>query len=155
MNIRTSCLLLGAGIAIACAGPLAAQSAAPATAAEATAEDEARLDAVFAQWDSDHNGVLSRMEFGAALHEERDRAAQALESRLRGQFDQVDADDNGAIDPAEYGRLLLVRQAGKAAPPLATFDANHDGHLQFGEYLALVRQMATAHAATPATTPAR
>jgi hypothetical protein len=44
---------------------------------------------------------------------------------------------------------VLVRQAGKAAPPLSAFDADGDRLLGFSEYVALVRRLAPAPGATP------
>ena len=39
-------------------------------------------------------------------------------------------------------KLELVRRAGAAAPPLARFDNNRDGGLEFPEYVALVSALA-------------
>lgn len=104
-------------------------------------------DAVFAAWDTDHDGMLSRAEFDRAWEGLRERAEARVESRLREQFDKVDANRNGAVDAGEYGHLVLVQRAGKSAPPLSAFDADHDGRLAFGEYLTLVgRLAATARA---------
>ena len=54
----------------------------------------------------------------------------------------VDTNNNGAIDPGEYGSLVLVKQAGKNAPQMSTFDGNRDGKLGFGEYVKLVQALA-------------
>jgi hypothetical protein len=37
---------------------------------------------------------------------------------------------------------MLVKNAGKAAPPLARFDADGDGKLEFAEYVRLVETLA-------------
>lgn len=97
-------------------------------------------DTTFTAWDTDHNGSLSQQEFRTGWVQAR----QALEvqARLRQQFAALDTNKNGAIDASEYGNLLLIKQAGKAAPPLATFDANKDGKLQPAEYLLLVSKLA-------------
>jgi hypothetical protein len=101
---------------------------------------EPRIDALFSNWDRNHDGQLSRQEFHDGYLGVR-RAGE-MQARLRGQFATVDANDNHAIDPAEYGGLLLVRNAGRNAPQMSIFDGNHDGKLQFGEYLKLVRTLA-------------
>ena len=72
----------------------------------------------------------------------RAAARDAAEASLRGQFESIDANDDAAIGADEYPNLMLVRRAGASAPALAAFDANRDGRLQFGEYLAMVRQLA-------------
>lgn len=117
--------------------PQAGQGAEPATAP---------VEAAFARWDADHDGVLSPGEFRAGwiaqARAARRAAAEALQARLRGQFEAVDGNDDEAIDAGEYPRLVLVRRAGKSAPALSLFDGNHDGRLQFAEYLQLVRQLA-------------
>ena len=64
------------------------------------------------------------------------------QARLRQQFAAVDTNLNGAIDPGEYGSLVLVKQAGKNAPQMSTFDGNRDGKLGFGEYVKLVQALA-------------
>ena len=138
MNMH-SCKSLGlAALALALAAPAHAQAAAP-DAAEAA-------DATFAAWDADHNGVLSLEEFrkGSSIMAQAARAAarDAAEASLRGQFESIDANDDAAIGADEYPNLMLVRRAGTSAPPLADFDGNRDGRLQFAEYLALVRQLA-------------
>lgn len=117
---------------------------APAHAAATTAE--ATPGPVFESLDTDHNGQLSPQEFRAgypALQK-----AIALEVRLREQFRSVDADRSGALEAGEYGSLVLVRQAGAAAPALAKFDADGNGSLSFAEYVAVVRALAPKAAPT-------
>ena len=102
-------------------------------------------DAAFAAWDVDRNGSLSPQEFRNGWDQVR-RASQ-LEAQLRRQFMAIDVNKNGAIDPSEYSTLILIKSAGKSAPPLSTFDTNKDGKLQLGEYLKLVQTMAPREAA--------
>ena len=87
---------------------------------------------------------LSLVEFRAGWQQVQ-RVAE-MQARLRHQFSTVDANKNGAIDPGEYGGLLLVKNAGKAAPQMSTFDANKDGKLGFGEYVRLVQTLAPQEA---------
>ena len=115
--------------------------------ARAAAPAPARVDATFVAWDLDHNGALSLQEFTAGWHRLRQAAA---EERLRAQFHAVDADRNGAIGAGEYGQLQLVKAAGKSAPPLSAFDADGNRQLEFAEYMALVRKLATVPAREPA-----
>ena len=110
-----------------------------------------QVDATFKAWDADGNGALSIGEFRtgyAGL-----RQAGENQARLRQQFSTIDGDKNGAIDATEYGNLLLIKNAGAAAPPLSTFDANKNQRLELGEYMALVRRMAARQTATPGRTP--
>ena len=109
-----------------------------------------RVNSAFTAWDSDKNGVLSRSEFDAGWAVLREGAA--AEQRLRVQFHKVDANGNGTIDAGEYPNLLLVKNAGAAALPLSAFDTNKNQRLEFGEYVSLVRRMATRG---PAVAPAK
>jgi hypothetical protein len=133
-----------------CLSPIAFAQTTSAPAKPAAAADNAvppEIDAAFAAWDADKNGALSLPEFRAgwvAL-----RRAGELQARLRTQFHTVDTNKNDAIDASEYGSLVLVKRAGKSAPPLSAFDANKDQRLEFGEYLELVQRLAQ-----PASTPA-
>lgn len=125
---------------------LGAAVAAPSAPAAGRAKDPAA--AMFAAWDRDRNGALSPAEFRDGWSGLRRQLALA---QLRAQFQRVDADRSGAIDADEYAGLALVREAGKAATPLATFDANRNQRLEFDEYLRLVQQRARpAPAARPA-----
>lgn len=94
----------------------------------------------FRAWDKNGDGQLSLVEFRAGW--EQMQAALRVEQGLRRQFATLDANHDGAIDASEYGNLVLIKQAGKAAPPLARFDANGDGKLEFAEYVALVQALA-------------
>lgn len=136
-------------LAAVLAAPAATAQAVPATPApRAAAPAPAGVEATFAAWDLDRNGALSPQEFTAGWQRLRQNAAEA---RLRAQFHAVDADRNGTIGAGEYGKLQLVKAAGKSAPPLSAFDANRNQQLEFAEYMALVRKLATAPARKPAT----
>ena len=137
MRMLLPCIVLATIALPATAAPPA--PSAPAT--PAAAEADARINALFAAWDANKDHQLSPAEFKAgwtALQQ-----AAALEAALHRQFEAMDADHNGALDAAEYANLYLVKQAGKAAPPLSAFDANKDQKLEFGEYVALVRKLGT------------
>jgi hypothetical protein len=126
--------LSGIGAAHAQATP---RQPAPVASEPATAQ----VDAMFADWDTDRNGALSQQEFRAGWAAVR-RIGE-MQARLHEQFRTVDANRNDGIDAGEYGNLLLVKRAGKSAPPLATFDANKNQRLEFSEYVGLVRRLAT------------
>jgi hypothetical protein len=132
----------------ACAQAAATKPAA-ATADKAVPPE---IDAAFAAWDLDKNGALSLDEFRSgwvAL-----RRAGELQARLRAQFHAVDTNKNDAIDAGEYGSLVLVKRAGKSAPPLSSFDTNKDQRLEFDEYVELVQRLAAAErSAAPAQAP--
>jgi Ca2+-binding EF-hand superfamily protein len=138
MSNRYPKALLFAALVLAAAPAVAQQQGKPARPA-AVADPAAQA---FRGWDKDHNGSLSLAEFRAGWQQVQ-RMAET-QARLRHQFATVDANHSGAIEAAEYGNLVLVKNAGKSAPPLARFDANADGKLQFAEYLKLVQGMAPA-----------
>ncbi len=133
-------ILLGLSAALASAsGGVVAQQTKPMAQAPVTAQPSG-AEAAFVAWDVDRNGNLSKQEFANGW--EQVRHATQLEARLRRQFASVDTNKNGRIDPAEYGALILVKNAGKSAPPLSRFDANKDGKLELGEYIKLVQVLA-------------
>lgn len=135
-RLRTAWVLVLLGAASAVAS--AQQAARPAPADPAVQ--------AFKAWDKDANGALSQAEFRSGW-QQLQRIAE-VQGRLRQQFGRIDANDDGGIDASEYGQLLLVKQAGRQAPPLARFDANANGKLEFGEYVELVRAMAPRPKAT-------
>ena len=108
----------------------------------------------FAALDANKDKALSLAEFQVGYA--RMQQAIAVELRLREQFQSVDTDRSGAIEPAEYDKLELVKRAGALAPTLSTFDANTNRKLEFAEYVAAVRAMATSQqAAAQKAAPAR
>lgn len=132
---------------LAAVAPLAAL-AANTNATPAQAKPADRVEATFAAWDSNKDHLLSLAEFQsgwAALQK-----ATAIEMRLHQQFQAVDGDHDGSLEAGEYANLVLVKRAGKAAPPLSAFDGNKDQRLQFPEYLAVVRKLGAQPAAAPA-----
>ena len=169
MTANPTRIVLIAALATFCASPAFAQDkpatkpvvAKPAAAKPIVAEPvPPRVDATFRLWDQDRNGVLSQQEFRTGWATLRRDGVRA--SRQRAQFDKVDASNNGAIDAGEYPNLLLVKRAGASAPPLADFDANRNGRLEFVEYQDLVRRLSPSRKArqpaaptgTPANPPA-
>ena len=135
MTLVTLALVSQAGITVAQTKPAATPIKAQPNPADAT----------FASWDTDHNGSLSPQEFRTGWLQARQ--VMQLQARLSKQFELIDANKSGAIEAAEYGNLVLIKQAGKSAPPLATFDTNKDGKLQPAEYLKLVSTLAPQEAA--------
>lgn len=142
MNRRIKPMCAALLLLLGLAGQAGAQSAGTAAAAPATrvAAEPARVDATFRAWDADRNGVLSLEEFRQGYAKVATGVRQA---RLRAQFEAVDANDDGGIDAGEYAAMALVRRAGAAAPALAASDTNKNGRLEFAEYRALVRRLAT------------
>lgn len=129
------------------ASPLQAQTTVAQQGRPAAETDP--IASVFKAWDKNGDGQLSLPEFrtGWQQMQAEQRALQVLRQR----FGSVDGNHDGAIDSSEYGNLLLIKQAGKAAPPLARFDANGSGKLEFPEYVKLVQALAPP--AAPAGKP--
>lgn len=132
-------LLAGAAQAQTAPAKPAATATRPAPAAPAGGP-QAQVEKTFDAWDRNHDGVLSREEFRTGWTELQ--RTLVLEARLRQRFNALDADHSGALEPAEYATIELVKRAGKNAPPLARFDANKDGKLEFVEYVQLVQALA-------------
>jgi Ca2+-binding EF-hand superfamily protein len=115
-----------------------AQQGAPAPApAPATTKPAVVM---FKAWDKSGDGQLSLVEFHAGWQQVQ--AVAKAKAALDHQFAVIDANRDRAIDVDEYGNLLLVKGADKAAPPLARFDANRNGKLEFIEYVRLVETLA-------------
>jgi hypothetical protein len=136
----------------------AATSAAPAAAAAVDvatgplAPPATTAASIFHAVDANKDGALSPQEFAAGYAAVQ--RLMTLEIRLREQFGRVDADQGGSIDASEYARLMLVRRAGAASPPLAAFDADGNGSLNFAEYVAAIRRLAALRPA-PASPAAK
>ena len=118
-----------------------AQQAKPAAPAPAASDPAA---AMFEAWDKNGDGQLSLVEFRSGW--QQTQASAKVRAALGRQFAALDANHDRAIDAAEYGNLVLVKKAGKAAPPLARFDANANGKLEFAEYVKLVETLAPQEA---------
>lgn len=138
MNARLGCFFLAFASFAAMAAPPPAPASTPAASP---------VDRMFATWDTDHNGNLTRDEFRAGWTTLQTRLQ--VEARLKAQFARLDANHDGAIDGTEYANVVLAKQAGAAAP-LSRFDSNRDKKLDFAEYLWLVEALAP-HAPAAAT----
>lgn len=114
-----------------------AQQTKPAAAPTNAADPAA---AMFKAWDRNGDGQLSLVEFRSGW-----QAAQTVakaQAALRRQFAAIDANHDRMIDAGEYANLLLIKESGKSAPPLAGFDADGNGKLGFDEYVKLVETLA-------------
>lgn len=143
MNRILAITAIAAGIWLA--SPVNAQTrpAAQPQARPAAAPAQPRVDEAtrtFRAWDKNGDGQLSQAEFTEGFN--RAQAIVQTAANLRRQFATLDANHNGAIDPNEYTNLVLIKEAGRNAPPLSRFDANGNGKLEFNEYLKLVEALA-------------
>jgi hypothetical protein len=120
-----------------------AQQGKPAAAPQAQAAADPAA-AMFKAWDKNSDGQLSLVEFRSGWQQAQ--AVAKTQAALGRQFATLDANHDRAIDAGEYGNLLLVKNAGKAAPPLARFDGNGNGRLEFAEYVKLVETLAPQEA---------
>ena len=135
-------LLATGALALALSQAANAQQGKPAPAQAAPSADPAA--AMFKAWDKNGDGQLSLVEFRGGWQQAQ--AVAKAQTALARQFAALDANHDRAIDTGEYGNLLLVKNAGKAAPPLARFDANGNGKLEFAEYVKLVETLAPQEA---------
>ena len=135
-----------ATLALIAAMPAFAQTA--KTAKTAQNVQSAAADAMFAAWDKDGNGSVSKEEFRAGYADTRNAMAT---QRLRVEFQRHDADKSGKLEAGEYAKLALVQRAGKQAPMLSAFDRDKNQGLDFAEYLDFVRTAAQTGGPAPAT----
>ncbi|WP_158883493.1 hypothetical protein [Rhodanobacter sp. L36] len=98
---------------------------APMTSASSQASGP---NALFTQWDTNHDGTLSPAEFSAGWEKLQSDAAL---HRLHDQFVALDTDRSGSLDAAEYAHLALVKHAGASAPPMSAFDTDKNQRLDF------------------------
>ena len=127
---------------------LCAMSASAFAQQQAQPQQAGGPDAVFAEWDKDGNGTLSKDEFRNGWAAMRGALA---EQRLRAEFARHDANKSGKLEAAEYANLTLVKRAGAKAPALAAFDKNKNGGLEFEEYIDFITT--AARQAAPAAAP--
>ena len=130
-----------------------APTAAPAPGAGRAEPVPAQVDAAFKAWDADHDGSLTLDEFRTGWRNLSRDAAQPAEARLRQQFDRIDANRNAGIDRTEYPNMVLVKQAGNAAPAFSEFDRDGSQKLEFAEYTELVSRLVPAAPANAAPSP--
>ncbi|MBV2209118.1 MAG: hypothetical protein KUL77_06105 [Thermomonas sp.] len=119
-----------------------AQTKAKSAPTAQAAEDSSEM--LFKAWDKNSDGQLSETEFKAGWEHAQQLARTQM--ALRRQFSILDANHDGGIDATEYGNLVLIKNAGKNAPPFARFDANANAKLEFAEYLKLVEALAPQQA---------
>ena len=138
MSLRTVCCVAMLALPIVAF----AQDAKPAAARQAGGPD-----AVFAAWDKDGNGALSKDEFRNGWAGTRNALAT---QRLKAEFQRHDANKDGKLQANEYANLALVQRAGTSAPMLSAFDKNKDQGLDFAEYVDFVKTAAQQQPAAPA-----
>jgi hypothetical protein len=145
MNIRHALAL----VALVAAAPAIAQNAPkPAQPAAApAAQQQAGPDAVFALWDKDKNGSLSKNEFAAGWTEMR---TDMVMQRMHAEFERQDANKSGKLEANEFANLVIVQRLGKSAPAMSAFDANKNAGLEFPEYIEFIK---TAMRQAPAAAP--
>ena len=142
MSVSTNTLrVLCAAMAIAFAGGVLAQTAKPAPAAQGQAAQPMGAEGLFQRWDTDKNGVLSQSEFKAGWTEVQ--AGMAMR-KLHENFVAMDGNKSGFLEASEYANLELIKKAGKTAPLMSAFDADHNGKLDFKEYVSLVNTLLKA-----------
>ena len=131
--------------AVCCVAMLALPILAFAQEKPAAARQAGGPDAVFAAWDKDGNGALSKDEFRNGWAGTRNALAAQ-----RAEFQRHDANKDGKLQAGEYANLALVQRAGKSAPMMSAFDRNKDQGLDFAEYVDFVKTAAQLQPAAPA-----
>ncbi|MEO5809285.1 MAG: EF-hand domain-containing protein [Sphingomicrobium sp.] len=122
------------------AGPLSAQTAAPAAAGlqPITRVNFAKhFDEIFGRIDTNKDGALSIAEIAAAEVKDKATIEAQVTARYKAEFDKFDTNKDGQISFSEYvtGRgLPNIPTDGKAM--LSELDTNKDGKVSLQEYLA-------------------
>ena len=144
--MKTSIVLIAA---LAAPVAFAQQPAkAPAAAPAQAAQGPAGPDAMFAAWDTNHDGAISKDEFRAGYAAARDTMAV---QRLHVEFQRRDENHDGKLQANEYAQMMVVQRAGKGAPPMSAFDADKNQSLDFQEYLEALKTLAKPQPAAAAT----
>jgi len=144
--MKTSIVLIAA---LAAPVAFAQQPAkAPAAAPAQATQGPAGPDAMFAAWDTNHDGSISKDEFRAGYAAARDTMAV---QRLHVEFLRRDENHDGTLQADEYAKMMVVQRAGKNAPPMSAFDKDKNQSLDFPEYLEALKTLAQSQpaAATP------
>ena len=131
-------------LALLCATiPVAAiAQTAPATrpAAETVtrAQITAKLDADYANLDSDKNGKASKAEVEKRIATETASEIAILVQRRIDSFKKMDSNSDGQISKTEFETAVPIPKAppADAAPVLARFDTNKDGAITAAEFRA-------------------
>ena len=132
-------LLPFAALVAAIPGAALAQStAAPAAEAVTRASISARLDADYADLDSDTDGKASRAEIEKRIADETAEDLATVTKRRDEAFKKIDANGDGQISKSEYeaGVPLPKVPPVDAAPMLARFDSDKDGAVSVAEFRA-------------------
>ena len=108
----------------------------PAQQAQSAAQQPGGPDAVFANWDTDKNGTLSKDEFRVGWSNVRN---EMVLQRLHAEFESKDADKSGKLEQGEFASLTVVQRLGKSAPQMSAFDANKNAGLEFPEYVEFLK----------------
>ena len=149
MNTIRNAILLAA---LAAAAPAFAQTQpaqgrpAQQPAGAPAAQQAGGPDAVFANWDTDKNGTLSKDEFRVGWSNVRNEMVLA---RLHAEFESKDANKSGKLEQGEFASLTVVQRLGKSAPQMSAFDANKNAGHEFPEYIEFLKT-ATRQAAPQA-----
>ena len=150
MNTIRNAILLAALVAAAPAFAQNKPAQQPAAAQQQSqaAQQPGGPDAVFANWDTDKNGTLSKDEFRVGWTNVRNEMVLA---RLHAEFENKDADKSGKLEQGEFASLTLVQRLGKQGPQMSAFDANKNAGLEFPEYVEFLK--AATRQGLPATAP--
>ena len=122
-------------VALVAAAPALAQNP-PAQQGQPAAQQQGGPDAVFATWDTDKNGTLSKDEFRVGWSNVRN---EMVLQRLHAEFESKDADKSGKLEQGEFAQLTLVQRLGKSAPQMSAFDTNKNAGLEFPEYIEFLK----------------
>ena len=105
----------------------------------------------FSQYDADHNGLLGKDEFAAAVNGARAAGGNAFPGAgatrdPSAAFDNLDKNHDGSIDKTEAAAWPRLQQS------FDTYDTNHDSKLGKDEFTAAVSALRAARGAAGGTT---
>lgn len=129
-------LLIGAALPAIAVAQATAPAAPAAPQSVTRAQVSAKLDADYANLDTDHNGKVTRVEVEKRIATENTAELAALSRQRDESFRKLDANNNGSITRAEFDAVAKLPAAPtpNATPVLTRFDTNKDGVITAAEY---------------------
>jgi Ca2+-binding EF-hand superfamily protein len=113
-----------------------------------TVAEYTRGEIQFANYDIDHDGVLTETDFpdeswyngfgpGVAFEADRDRNREVTAQEWEAYLDKLDADKNGEMTQEEFGNMYSPVMAARMSIVALSFDQDMDGKVTRADYVML------------------